>query len=540
MARSSAADTAEGLFVLASLLAITNSSWSTESITLRAVFVFVAVLNYRTPVDAALSCCAFRKASSSGLLLGCFSPVLLLGAITAAGAPRIAGAHFWSLLGCALQLPLASLMPRSSWHALILGAPPTWLVFALLRPAGADAALMLIALVVHGAFLVWALTLVKGSFTLGEAATLAQGAALLVSDMWFVTACASPSDALARQPFLLSDDHTPSAQCAPRSASILLTEALLAGGLCLTAILGLLLSTLLNAQRVRPYAFAAAIAVALGGVLLPWLGMLVDSGKPLTWLLHMLLGSRDKWYLLGYWLVLIPIACWLASKAAPSSSTPKRDVKARLLLARKVYHFLTVALFCPAILLQPDLLRHCLAIAIVLFALLELIRCFRLPPLAEHLDAFLSTFIDSRDSGTLILTHIYLLLGCGLPIWLAPAATAATSNTSNALLAAAPHAGVLVLGVGDAFASLVGVHFGKRKWPQSKKTFEGTAAAIVSMMALLALLLRHHEVSGMAWGWLLGCTMVACALEALTEQIDNLFLPVAYMACLLLAAACSG
>ena len=131
MARS-AADTAEGLFVLASLLAITNSSWSTESITLRAVFVFVAVLNYRTPVDAALSCCAFRKASSSGLLLGCFSPVLLLGAITAAGAPSVAGAHFWSLLGCALQFPLASLMPRSSWHALILGAPPTWLIFALL------------------------------------------------------------------------------------------------------------------------------------------------------------------------------------------------------------------------------------------------------------------------------------------------------------------------------------------------------------------------------------------------------------------------
>ena len=197
----------------------------------------------------------------------------------------------------------------------------------------------------------------------------------------------------------------------------------------------------------------------------------------------------------------------------------------------------TVALFCPAILLQPDLLRHCLAIAIVLFALLELIRCFRLPPLAEHLDAFLSTFIDSRDSGTLILTHIYLLFGCGLPVWLAPAATTTTTSNTSEPPRRRSHAGVLVLGVGDAFASLVGVHFGRHKWPQSKKTFEGTAAAIVSMMALLALLLRHHEVNGVAWGWLLGCTMVACALEALTEQIDNLFLPVAYMACLLLAAA---
>jgi dolichol kinase len=28
------------------------------------------------------------------------------------------------------------------------------------------------------------------------------------------------------------------------------------------------------------------------------------------------------------------------------------------------------------------------------------------------------TFIDERDAGSLILTHLYLLVGCAAPVWL--------------------------------------------------------------------------------------------------------------------------
>jgi hypothetical protein len=34
--------------------------------------------------------------------------------------------------------------------------------------------------------------------------------------------------------------------------------------------------------------------------------------------------------------------------------------------------------------------------------------------------SYLSPFTDKRDSGPLILTHVYLLTGCALPLWLFP------------------------------------------------------------------------------------------------------------------------
>jgi hypothetical protein len=34
--------------------------------------------------------------------------------------------------------------------------------------------------------------------------------------------------------------------------------------------------------------------------------------------------------------------------------------------------------------------------------------------------SYLSPFVDQRDSGPLILTHVYLLVGCALPVWLFP------------------------------------------------------------------------------------------------------------------------
>ena len=36
------------------------------------------------------------------------------------------------------------------------------------------------------------------------------------------------------------------------------------------------------------------------------------------------------------------------------------------------------------------------------------------------LHSYLSSLTDHRDSGHLILTHVYLLAGCALPLWLFP------------------------------------------------------------------------------------------------------------------------
>jgi len=48
----------------------------------------------------------------------------------------------------------------------------------------------------------------------------------------------------------------------------------------------------------------------------------------------------------------------------------------------------------------------------------EYIRYYHVPPLGYSIDMFMKNFLDYRDSGPIILSHMYLLLGCALPIWI--------------------------------------------------------------------------------------------------------------------------
>ena len=76
---------------------------------------------------------------------------------------------------------------------------------------------------------------------------------------------------------------------------------------------------------------------------------------------------------------------------------------------------------------------------------LEVIRSRGLAPLAGPVHDFMQKFLDYRDQGGLILTHIYLLIGCALPVWL-------VSFLSHDIeyLPLLAMAGVISLGIGDA------------------------------------------------------------------------------------------
>ena len=429
------------------------------------------------------------------------------------------------------------------------------------------------------------------------------------------------------------------------------TVALLAGGVALTAAMSALQAWAAGSAggarraahpRVRCALFVGGVASALSLVLLPWLSFLL--GEPsLPWL-GRALGlplppsppsppssygaagdtagdAAGRRAMLLYWAALLPPACLLAARLTPTragapsagaaaagaslhaaGSPTAYAAKARLLAARKSFHFLAVALFVPAVQRQPTLLQLCLAAALPSFLLLEVVRVWDVPPLGGPLRAFLGAFLDARDGGTLVLTHAYLLLGCALPVWLmaaqpgvapSPALQTTTAAASPAslwplwpfapssardaappspltalALVAAPHAGSLVLGIGDAMASLVGVHAGRVRWPHSRgKTVEGSAAAAAAMLAALAALVHfdgarsgltldafgplvpplaasdEQHTSGAAaaplppWVPVVSAVLLACALEASTSQIDNLFLPIFFQALLLAAAA---
>jgi len=170
---------------------------------------------------------------------------------------------------------------------------------------------------------------------------------------------------------------------------------------------------------------------------------------------------------------------------------------------------------------QPAFTHLSFSAAFALFTFAEYVRYFALYPFGAAVHVFLSEFLDHRDSGTAILSHFYLLTGCAGSLWL---------EGHKPILELT---GVLLLGVGDALASIVGRKIGKHRWSAvSGKSLEGSAALALSVWGCAVLL----RVSGLVDRFDLARYGAAVALgallEALSMQNDNLVLPL-YVWCLL-------
>ncbi|KAK4358684.1 hypothetical protein RND71_020913 [Anisodus tanguticus] len=141
-----------------------------------------------------------------------------------------------------------------------------------------------------------------------------------------------------------------------------------------------------------------------------------------------------------------------------------------------------------ALIFQPKFLDLAFGAALAVFLVLEAIRIWKIWPLGQLVHRFLNAFTDHRDSDLLIVSHFSLLLGCALPIWL-------SSGFNGRPLA--PFAGILNLGIGDTMASLVGHKYGVLRWSKTgKKTIEGTAAGITSVLATCSVLLPLLATTG--------------------------------------------
>ncbi len=86
----------------------------------------------------------------------------------------------------------------------------------------------------------------------------------------------------------------------------------------------------------------------------------------------------------------------------------------------------------------------------------------------EIINFWVSGFRDYQDEGRLLLTPIYLLVGCALPIWLTDVED---GNVLTPVQYSAAIAGILSIGVGDTFASIGGSLFGRTRWRGMHFTF---------------------------------------------------------------------
>ncbi|NXN13839.1 DOLK kinase, partial [Indicator maculatus] len=269
------------------------------------------------------------------------------------------------------------------------------------------------------------------------------------------------------------------------------------------------------------------------GVLMPWLQRLIQR-NPLLWLLQFLFQTQARVCLLGYWTILAASACTVVfyQNAKRSSGSKKHQAST---ITRKYFHIIVVATYVPGLLFDRQLLHVAAALCLAVFIFLEYVRYFRIKPFGQTLRHLLSLFLDERDSGPLILTHIYLLLGMSLPVWLFPRACAPKGALSGAG-ALVPYSGVLAVGVGDTMASVFGSTMGEIKWPGTKKTFEGTMTAIFAQLIAVALILIFDSSVNLnsSYTWILAAVSLVSLLEAYTTQIDNLLLPL-YLQVLLMA-----
>lgn len=188
---------------------------------------------------------------------------------------------------------------------------------------------------------------------------------------------------------------------------------------------------------------------------------------------------------------------------------------------RKIFHVVILVTFIPAFYLDIPLVFICSVGATCLLVLLEAMRALHIPPLAKILDERFSVFVDAQDQGHLILTPIYLLLGQSLPIWGACLQQPQLLTSSVPALHLAVFSGILSVAIGDTAASVVGSKFGKLRWAGSKKTVEGTVAAIISQTAF-TILIRRSSLSLFEFAAITSVSLI----EAYTSQIDNLILPI--------------
>ncbi len=101
--------------------------------------------------------------------------------------------------------------------------------------------------------------------------------------------------------------------------------------------------------------------------------------------------------------------------AIVSRLTPIYEVDTR----RKVFHFMMVAMLLPTIYVDPCFVALALALVLSVFLLLDLLRASQLPPLSKPLARFLTPYVDGRDlRGPVVISHIFLLVGCAVPLWL--------------------------------------------------------------------------------------------------------------------------
>ncbi|XP_017146467.1 dolichol kinase isoform X1 [Drosophila miranda] len=242
----------------------------------------------------------------------------------------------------------------------------------------------------------------------------------------------------------------------------------------------------------------------------------VTTPLPIVALLQFIFRDPKRLQIIGFYLVLVLLT------GATVTWQLRHTVQANTRV-RKIFHLLIVLVFVPGVLFQCTLLYLATGIALAAFVVLELMRLLEIPPFSDRLTDAFHSFRDEKDAGVLALTPFCLLIGCSMPLWLTPCPC---SGKDTLILLS----GILAVGVGDTAASVVGSKMGRNMWGNTSRSLEGTIAFVMSILLSVWLL----EATGLLamtqakWFATIFAAINSALVEAFTDQVDNLVLPLVF------------
>lgn len=160
----------------------------------------------------------------------------------------------------------------------------------------------------------------------------------------------------------------------------------------------------------------------------------IAGTNPVEWLWNFLT-QRQRTLVLAFWSTLlaacIPLIHWTAT-----------HTRLPLVITRKLFHFLACLLFIPIIATDIEMMTVSFSIALAIQLVLEVACSLDTPVITDHLKAFYALFQGDKRS----LHHLYLVLGCALPVFFRGIFHGKARGTG-------PLLGVLTVGIGDSFVS---------------------------------------------------------------------------------------
>ncbi|XP_073812626.1 dolichol kinase [Musca autumnalis] len=248
----------------------------------------------------------------------------------------------------------------------------------------------------------------------------------------------------------------------------------------------------------------------------------VTKPLPVIAVFEFIFKDKLRLYIILFYVALVvatvAVVCWQLRNAQHATTS-----------VRKLFHIFMVLVYIPGLLYECAFLYIASGVALALITIFDLLRILRMPPLGEILEKAFHSFADEKDAGIIAFTPMCLLIGCSLPIWIMPCPCHTNEQGLNVKLLPLL-SGVLTIGFGDTAASVIGSKYGRNKWNNSSRSIEGSVAFVfyVLLPIIIFNLMEFVHLDTLQWLVIVTATFISALVEARTDQIDNLVLPLVF------------